>query len=48
MTVARAPIALEITDISKTFGATRALVDVSFRVPGSTVHGLLGENGSGA
>lgn len=40
-------VALELRGISKTFGATRALVSVSFNVRSATVHGLLGENGSG-
>jgi ribose transport system ATP-binding protein len=40
-------IALQVRGISKTFGATRALVNASFNVRRSTVHGLLGENGSG-
>jgi rhamnose transport system ATP-binding protein len=34
-------------DISKTFGATRALVDVSFDLLPGEVHGLVGENGAG-
>jgi ribose transport system ATP-binding protein len=41
------PDALDVAGISKTFGATRALDDVGFAVPGGTVHGLLGGNGSG-
>ncbi len=40
-------MALEVREVSKTFGATRALVGASFRIRGSSVHGLLGENGSG-
>jgi ribose transport system ATP-binding protein len=40
-------IALGVREISKTFGATRALIEASFEVRASTVHGLLGENGSG-
>jgi ribose transport system ATP-binding protein len=40
-------VALGVRGISKTFGATRALVDASFDVDAGTVHGLLGENGSG-
>jgi ribose transport system ATP-binding protein len=42
-----AAAALEVHDISKAFGATRALTEASFTVRASTVHGLLGENGSG-
>jgi general nucleoside transport system ATP-binding protein len=40
-------IALELTRVSKRFGATQALRDVSFRVRRGTVHALLGENGAG-
>jgi ribose transport system ATP-binding protein len=39
--------ALEIRSLSKTFGATRALRDVSFKVDRGHIHGLLGGNGSG-
>src|SRR5262249_15600868 len=39
--------ALEIRKISKTFGATHALIEASFSIRGASVHGLLGENGSG-
>ncbi len=39
--------ALALTNVSKRFGATRALHDVSFRVRRGTVHALLGENGAG-
>lgn len=38
---------LELLALSKTFGANRALNDVSFAVAPSEVHGLVGENGSG-
>jgi ribose transport system ATP-binding protein len=40
-------VALGVRGVSKTFGATRALVEASFAVDAGTVHGLLGENGSG-
>src|SRR5579859_1624259 len=40
-------VALEVRELSKVFGATKALMSASFKVGGSTVHGLLGENGSG-
>ena len=40
-------IALALTGVSKRFGATQALRDVSFRVRRGTVHALLGENGAG-
>lgn len=38
---------VEIRGISKRFGATAALSDVSLSVDAGTVHGLLGENGAG-
>jgi ribose transport system ATP-binding protein len=38
---------LEFTGLSKTFGATRALIDVDFDVRAGEVHGLVGRNGSG-
>jgi simple sugar transport system ATP-binding protein len=40
-------IALALTSVSKQFGTTQALRDVSFRVRRGTVHALLGENGAG-
>jgi ribose transport system ATP-binding protein len=39
--------ALEVTDLSKSYGATRALSEVSFAVTAGRVHALLGGNGSG-
>jgi simple sugar transport system ATP-binding protein len=39
--------ALALTSISKRFGATVALDDVSFRLRPGTVHALVGENGAG-
>jgi ribose transport system ATP-binding protein len=39
--------ALKIRSLSKTFGATQALRDVSFQVLRGRIHGLLGGNGSG-
>jgi len=45
---AGAPVgALELTGISKQFGAVRALDDVSFTARSGSVHALLGENGAG-
>ncbi|PRY17471.1 sugar ABC transporter ATP-binding protein [Kineococcus rhizosphaerae] len=39
--------AIRLSGLSKTFGAQRALDDVTLEIPAGTVHGLLGENGSG-
>lgn len=38
---------LEMKNISKDFGAVKALTDVSFAVKQGEIHGLLGENGAG-
>ncbi|GLS21075.1 arabinose import ATP-binding protein AraG [Labrys miyagiensis] len=38
---------LAFTDISKSFPGVKALQNISFSVPGGSVHGLLGENGAG-
>src|SRR4051812_9133558 len=38
---------LEVHDVRKRFGSTRALKGVSFRVGRGSVHALLGGNGSG-
>lgn len=38
---------LEVKSVSKTFGNTRALRDVSWSVREGEIHGLLGENGAG-
>jgi simple sugar transport system ATP-binding protein len=40
-------VSLELTGISKRYGLTKALDDVSFRLRAGTVHALLGENGAG-
>ena len=40
-------ILLEMTNISKRFGATQALADVSLSVPAGRVLALIGENGAG-
>jgi len=39
--------ALRIQNLSKTFGRTKALDDVSFEVPAGSIFGLLGPNGAG-
>ena len=46
MTAARAP-SLETIGMSKSFGALKALQDVSIQVPAGSFHALLGENGAG-
>ncbi len=38
---------LQMTAISKTFGANRALKDVSLAVRPGEIHALMGENGAG-
>src|SRR5438270_6954128 len=38
---------LELSQLSKSFGASRALDDVSMAVGPGEIHGLVGENGSG-
>jgi ABC-type sugar transport system ATPase subunit len=45
--VERAPFALEMLNISKTFPGVRALDDVSFNCARGEVHALCGENGAG-
>ncbi len=46
MTAVRAP-SLETVGMSKSFGALKALQDVSIHVPAGSFHALLGENGAG-
>ncbi|WP_277037568.1 sugar ABC transporter ATP-binding protein [Actinacidiphila oryziradicis] len=43
----RSQVALEVTGLAKSFGATRALRSCSLRLPAGEVHALMGENGSG-
>jgi ABC-type uncharacterized transport system ATPase subunit len=43
----RPPPAVEAVGISKSFGALRALDDVSVSVPPGTFHAIVGENGAG-
>ncbi len=38
---------IQTVGLSKTYGPTRALIDVSLRIPGGAVCGLLGANGAG-
>jgi ribose transport system ATP-binding protein len=38
---------LQILDVSKSFGAVRALKNVTFEVQPGEIHGLIGENGAG-
>ncbi len=40
-------IRLQVQNISKSFGITRALQDVSFNINKGEIHALIGENGSG-
>ena len=38
---------LSVADVSKSFGPTRAVIDVSLDFRAGEIHGLIGENGSG-
>lgn len=38
---------LEVRNVSKSFGATKALIDVSFKLRKGTIHSLVGRNGAG-
>ena len=46
MTTEASPI-LELRGVSKTFGSTHALSDVSFKLRPGSIHCLLGDNGAG-
>ena len=41
------PVAIEIQQICKSYGATRAVDDVSITIARGSAHALLGENGAG-
>jgi ribose transport system ATP-binding protein len=41
------PAHLEVRSVSKTFGSTRALQDVSVRIRDGSIHAFVGENGAG-
>jgi simple sugar transport system ATP-binding protein/ribose transport system ATP-binding protein len=41
------PVHLEVRGLGKSFGATRALEDVSIAIRAGTVHAFVGENGAG-
>ena len=41
------PALLKIEGLSKTFGGTRALIDVDLDVRENEIHALVGQNGSG-
>ncbi|AOK31777.1 MULTISPECIES: sugar ABC transporter ATP-binding protein [Burkholderia] len=47
MTSASAPLALDVSRVSKSFGGVAALRGVSLAVRRGTVHGLIGQNGAG-
>ena len=40
-------IAIEVRQINKSFGATRALKDINLKIPRGSITGLVGENGAG-
>ena len=42
-----APVVLRMAGVSKSFGATRALDDITFELRRGEVHALVGENGAG-
>ncbi len=46
VTPAAAPV-LEMRHVSRAFGSTQALADVSLALYGGEIHALLGENGAG-
>jgi len=44
---ADSPFAIELKNISKSFGAVRANNDINLAVKSGTIHGIVGENGAG-
>src|SRR4051794_40038321 len=44
---AQSPPVLRLSAVSKTFGATRALVDAELDIRPGEIHALVGQNGSG-
>jgi ABC-2 type transport system ATP-binding protein len=42
-----APLAIEVTGLEKSFGATRAVAGVDLAVPEGAIYGVLGPNGAG-
>ena len=40
-------VLLEIDNISKAFGITKACKNITFTINKGEIHGLIGENGSG-
>ncbi|MCA9981126.1 MAG: ATP-binding cassette domain-containing protein, partial [Anaerolineales bacterium] len=38
---------IQVTNLSKTFGAVQAVQDISFTAPNGRITGLLGPNGAG-
>ncbi len=47
MTTTSAPASVELTHISKRFGSTQSLDDVSLSIASGEIHALVGENGAG-
>jgi ribose transport system ATP-binding protein len=47
MTVAASELALDMSGVSKRYGQTLVLDDVTFRVRQGSIHGLVGHNGAG-
>ncbi|MEM9574166.1 MAG: ATP-binding cassette domain-containing protein, partial [Pseudomonadota bacterium] len=42
-----ADYAIELTGISKSFGAVKANRDINLKIERGTIHGIIGENGAG-